>query len=134
METRLIYLEEFYPYESDGREFFKDNARSFRQRHISIELLQFHRDRCGIADFAPHVYNRMTLPKKWNPELFDSSDDSGPEALQKYNDKMKERKPDKYQAVGDDTTSDLFYTTWKATSRYKMKTPVIDISDNACLE
>ncbi|MCJ1386297.1 hypothetical protein MMC17_009423 [Xylographa soralifera] len=105
---------EFYPYESDGRDFFKDNAEGFRERHGNREAPQRHPDRCGFRDFPPHLFNRMTLPKKWNPDFFDSSDDDGSEAVVRYNAKMKERNPDKYQAVGSEYQIILFYTTRKA--------------------
>ena len=99
LRIRPPTVDEFYPYESDGREFFKSYAAGFQERHENKEPPQRYKDECGFNDFRPHRYNRMNLPKAWNPEYFDSSDDSDPDAYDRYKHKVKTKKPGTYQPV-----------------------------------
>ncbi|MCJ1390586.1 hypothetical protein MMC18_003446 [Xylographa bjoerkii] len=71
-------VDRFYPYESDGRDFFEDDIGDFRK-------------------WTSAALHRMTF-QTWDSDFFDSSDDSGPEAKAKYNAKIEKRKAER-QAI-----------------------------------
>ena len=88
-------VDRFYPYESDGREFFKTDVGDFRKRYENKEATMKQADKVGFKDFDAYRYNRMTIAS-FESDYFDSSDSSGSEALERFKSKVEIRLADKH--------------------------------------
>ncbi|MCJ1398565.1 hypothetical protein MMC11_001765 [Xylographa trunciseda] len=94
-------VERFYPYETDGRDFFEDDIGDFRKRWIRNEPANMD-DHVGFANFVRHRHNRLVVGEDFDSDRFNSSDESGEEAKARYQAKVAQR-------IADKQVQDPFY-------------------------